>query len=227
MKKFSKIFGSIVFIGCILLSLPSWGEEGNVPKSQLPVFITSAGQSNDVNTVTVIMKQAKIGFDYCDVPTVEMIKSGVGLGEQQSSEGFHVEVKTDLEKYKKGTPYKTVIFAIGASLKGMGASGLTVDSEVKRLKALIDYCKKNKIYIIAIHSGGESRRGPAGSDNEKMIDAIAPFADYIIVVKDSNKDGRFRKIAEEKGIPFTEVNYALNIVQLMKQVFAPTTEKAK
>ena len=227
MKKLSKIFGSIVFIGFILLSLPSWGKEGDVPKAQLPVLTTSAGQSNDVNTINVIMKQAKIGFDYCDVPTVEMIKSGVGLGGQQASEGFHVEVKTDLEKFKKGTPYKTVIFAIGASLKGMGASGLTVDSEAKRLKALIDFCKKNKIYIIAIHSGGESRRGPAGSDNERMIDAVAPFADYIVVVKDSNKDGRFTKIAEEKGIAFTEVNYALNIVQLMKQVFAPATDKAK
>ena len=53
-----------------------------------------------------------------------------------------------------------------------------------------------------------------------MIDTVAPFADYIIVVKDSNKDGRFTKISEEKGIPITEVNYALNMVQLMKQVFA-------
>jgi hypothetical protein len=212
----------MVFVLFILLALPSRGEEENVPRAQLPVLITSAGQSNDVNTVTVIMKQAKIGFDYCDVPTVEMIKSGVGLGDQQTKEGFHVEIKTDLEKYKKGTPYKTIIFAIGASLKGMGASGLTVDSEIKRLKGLIDYFKKNKIFIIAIHAGGESRRGATGSDNEKMIDTVAPFADYIIVVKDSNKDGRFTKIVEEKGIPLTEVNYALNIVQLMKQVF--TTE---
>jgi hypothetical protein len=219
MKKFEILFEIMVFVFCILLALPTWGAEDKVPRAQLPVLVTSAGQSNDVNTVTVIMKQAKIGFDYCDVPTVEMIKSGVGLGDQQNKAGFHVEIKTDLEKYKKGTPYKTVIFAIGASLKGMGASGLTVDSEIKRLKSLIDYCKKNKIFIIAIHAGGESRRGAAGSDNEKMIDTVAPFADYIIVVKDSNKDSRFTKISEEKGIPLTEVNYALNMVQLMKQVF--------
>jgi len=227
MEKFSRIFGLIILVGFIFLSLPSWGEEGDVPKAQLPVLTTSAGQSNDVNTINVILKQAKIGFDYCDVPTVEMIKSGVGLGEQQSKEGFHVEVKTDLEKFKKGTPYKTVIFAIGASLKGMGASGLTVDSEVKRLKALIDYCKKNKIYIIAIHSGGESRRGAAGSDNEKMIDAVAPFADYIIAVENSNKDGRFTRISREKNIPFTEVKNALNIMQLMKQVFSNEPEETK
>ncbi len=220
MEKFSKIFGLIVFVGFIFLSLPCSSQEKSVPNAQLPVLTTSAGQSADINTINVIMNQAKIKYDYSDVPTAEMLKAGVGLGDKQSKEGFHVEIKTDLEKFKKGAPYKTIIFAIGASLKGMGASGLTVDSEIKRIKELIDYSKKNKIFIIAIHAGGESKRGAAGSDNEKMIDAVAPFADYIIVVKDSNKDGRFTKIADEKGIPFTEVNYALNIMQLMKQVFA-------
>ena len=72
---------------------------------------------------------------------------------------------------------------------------------------------------------------PKSCEEEPMtaleINAVAPFADYIVVVKDSNKDGRFTKIAEEKGIAFTEVNYALNIVQLMKQVFVASTEKAK
>lgn len=220
MEKFSKILGLIILVGFIFLSLPSWSGEETIPKAQLPVFTTSAGQSADINTLNVIMNQAKIKYDYSDVPTVEMLKAGVGLGDKQSKEGFHVEIKTDLEKFKKGTPYKTIIFAIGASLKGMGASGLTVDSEIKRLSELIDFSKKNKIFIIAIHAGGESKRGAAGSDNEKMIDAVAPFADYLIAVKDSNKDGRFSKIAQEKGIPFTEVNYALNIVQLMKQVFS-------
>jgi hypothetical protein len=224
MKQLSKIFGVMVFVFCFLLTLPSWSGDEKVPNAQLPVLNTSAGQSADINTLNVIMNQAKINYDYCDVPTVEMLKAGVGLGEKQSKEGFHVEIKTDLEKYKKGAPYKTIIFAIGASLKGMGASGLTVDSEIKRLKELIDYSKKNKIFIIAIHAGGESKRGASGSDNEKMIDAVAPFADYIIVVKDSNKDGRFTKIAEEKGIPLTEVKYALNIVQLMKQVFMPESK---
>ncbi len=219
MENFKKI--SIIFLLCgvMIWSLLLIGQEMNIPKANLPVLTTSAGQSADINTLNVIMNQAKVKYDYCDVPTVEMLQAGVGLGDRQSKEGFHVEIKTDLEKFKKGTPYKTVIFAIGASLKGMGASGLTVDSEVKRLKELIDYCKKNKILIIAVHSGGESKRGAPGSDNEKMIDAVAPFADYLIVVKDSNKDGRFSKIAQEKGIPITEVNYALNIVAVMKQVF--------
>ncbi|MDZ7332448.1 MAG: DUF6305 family protein [candidate division KSB1 bacterium] len=220
MKRFNKISIVALISGMMLFPPLLISQETNLPKAKLPVLTTSAGQSADINTLNVIMNQAKVKYDYCDVPTVDMLQAGVGLGDRQSKQGFHVEIKTDLEKFKKGTPYKTIIFAIGASLKGMGASGLTVDSEVKRLKELIDYCKKNKIFIIAVHSGGESKRGAPGSDNEKMIDAVAPFADYLIVVKDSNKDGRFSKIAQEKGIPFTEVNYALNIVGVLKQVFA-------
>ncbi len=194
------------------------GQE-QIPQAKLPVLTTSAGQSNDVNTINIVLEEAGIGYDYCDVPDVDLLKAGVGLADKESGPGFHAEVYTDLQKFPKGTPYKTVIFAIGASLKGMGASGLTVDTEAARLKRLIDYCKQNKIYIIAVHVGGTALRGAPGSDNERMIDAVAPHADYLIVTKESNKDGRFTTIAKAKNIPLTEVNYALDLVEIMKQVF--------
>jgi hypothetical protein len=190
-----------------------------VPKAKLPVLTTSAGQSNDVTTVNIVLEEAGIGYDYCDVPDIDMMKAGVGLAGKESGPGFHVEVTTDLAKYPKGTPYRAVIFAIGASLKGMGASGLTLDSEEARLKKVIDYCKQHKIFVMAVHIGGESKRGPAGSDNERMIDAVAPYADYIVVTKDSNKDGRFTKLAQSKKIPLTEIDYALGLVDIVKQVF--------
>lgn len=193
--------------------------QGQVPKAQLPILTTSAGQSNDINAVNIVMEEAEILFDYCDVPTVEMIKAGVGLAGKQSAEGFHVEVTTDLAKFPKGSPYKTAIFAIGSSLKGMGASGLTIDTEEARVKKLVEYCKQNKVFLIAVHMGGAATRGPAGSDNERMIDAVAPFADFIVVTKDSNKDGRFTKIAESAKIPITEIAYALGLVEVVKKVF--------
>jgi hypothetical protein len=189
------------------------------PKAQLPVLTTSAGQSNDVNALNIVMEEAGIKYDYCDVPTAEMLQAGVGLAGKQSAEGFHVEINTDTAKFPKGSPYKTVIFAIGASLKGMGASGLTVDTEEARLKKLVDLCKKNKIFIIAVHVGGEATRGPAGSDNERMIDAVAPFADYLIVTKDSNKDGRFTKISQKTKVTLTQVDYALGLVDVFKKIF--------
>ncbi|MCK4338200.1 MAG: hypothetical protein KAX11_09650 [Candidatus Aminicenantes bacterium] len=215
-----KLFLSLTFISAILifLSAPGLAEE-IMSKAQLPVLTTSAGQSTDVTTLNIIMEEAEILYDYCDTPGLDLLAEGVGLGGRESGEGFHAVVYTDLDTYPKGTPYKTIIFAIGASLKGMGASGLTIDSEVARLTSLIDYCKKNNIFIIAIHAGGASKRGPTGSDNEKMIDAVAPFVDYLIVVEDSNKDGRFTKISEENGIPISQVDYALDIVSILQQVF--------
>ena len=193
--------------------------ETDVPKAKLPVLTTSAGQSNDVITMNIILDEAGIKYDYCDVPTVELIDAGVGLADKESGAGFHAEVYTDLEKFPKGTPYKTMIVAIGASLKGMGASGLTVSAEESRLKKIIDHCKKKGIFIIATHVGGGTTRGAPGSDNEKMIDAVAPFADYLVVIADSNKDGRFTNIAKEKGIPLTQSEYALGLVDIFKQVF--------
>ena len=202
----------------VLLAASAHGEE--VPKAQFPVLTTSAGQSSDVMTLNIVLEEAEIGYDYCDVPSVDILSDGVGLGEREGGEGFHVESYTDMDTYPAGTPFKTMLVAIGASLKGMGASGLTVDTEAARLKAIIDHCKEKGIYIIAVHVGGTATRGAPGSDNERMIDAVAPFADYIIATADSNKDNRFTDIAKEKGVPYTQVDYALDLVEIFKQVFS-------
>jgi len=179
----------IILILTFILSMPSSSRsDSKIPKLQLPILTTSAGQSADINTLNVVLEEAEIQYDYCDVPTVDLIKKGVGLEGATSKAGFHVETYINLAKFPKGTPYQTVIIAIGASLKGMGASGLTVDTEAKRLKSIIEFCKTNKINVVAVHMGGGSKRGAPGSDNERMIDAVAPFANYIMAVADSNKD---------------------------------------
>lgn len=219
MVRFGRKYILIFFFSALIFSAGTTGTGEEIPKASLPVLSTSAGQSADVTTLNIILEEAGISYDYCDVPTADILKDGVGLGERESAEGFHVESTTDREKFPSGTPFKTVIFAIGASLKGMGASGLTVEDEVKRLKSLIDTCRKNGIFIIGVHIGGTSKRGASGSDNEKMIDAVAPYADYLIVTKDSNQDGRFTSIATEKSISLTEVEYALGVVDVLKSVF--------
>jgi len=52
-----------------------------------------------------------------------------------------------------------------------------------------------------------------------MIDTVAPYVNYLIVTKDGNKDGRFSQIAKKKNIPLTEVDYALDVVEIFKKVF--------
>jgi len=190
-----------------------------VPKAEFPVLTTSAGQSNDVVTLNILCEEAGIMYDYCDVPTVDLIAAGVGLGGAKPGPGFHVEIKTDLNKYPVGTPYKTVLVAIGASLKGMGASGLTVETEIKRLKEILGYCKEQGMLIVGIHLGGQAARGAPGSENELMIDTVAPFVDYLIVTEEGNSDGRFTKIAEERNIPLTVVKYAVDVIPVLKTLF--------
>lgn len=220
MNKYKIFFTALTFVIGIILILPLSGlNQTDLPKAKLPVLTTSAGQSQDVTTMNIILDEAGIKYDYCDVPTVEMISAGVGLAGKESGPGFHVEVYTDTDIFPEGTPYKTVIVAIGASLKGMGASGLTVGAEESRLKKIIEYCKTHGIFIIATHVGGVATRGAPGSDNERMIDTVAPFADHLIVTAESNKDGRFSTIAEDKGIPLTQIEYALDLVDIFKQIF--------
>jgi len=218
-KRIKALAYLVTFFVLLGISVSAFAQD-EIPKADYPLLTTSAGQSPDVLTLNIVAEEADILYDYCDVPTVELISEGVGLGDVESGEGFHVESYTDLEKYPKGTPYQTVMFAIGASLKGMGASGLTVADEVTRLKKLINYCEENDIFVVAIHVGGVSKRGAPGSDNEKMIDAVAPFADYIIVTSDSNQDGRFTEITEKNDIDFTEIEYALDLVGIFQTMFS-------
>lgn len=220
MKKINMIISILTLFFFAFLINSGFATAQELPKAELPVLTTSAGQSPDVTTLNIVCEEAGIMYDYCDVPDVDMVGSGVGLAGKESTEsGFHVEINTDLEQFPEGTPYKTIMFAIGASLKGMGASGLTVDDEVNRLKRIIDYCKENHIFIIGIHVGGVSKRGAPGSDNEKMITTVAPYADLLIVAKDSNKDGRFTEISNSNDIPLREIDYALNLVPLLTEIF--------
>ena len=142
MKNFKRKILFPLAIGFLLLASASDAAAQDIPKASLPVLTTSAGQSAEIDILNAICEEAGVKYDYCDVPDVNLIKAGVGLADKESGPGFHAEVYTDLDKFPKGTPYKTVIVAIGASLKGMGASGLTVSAEENRLKKIIEYCKK-------------------------------------------------------------------------------------
>lgn len=188
----------------------------DVEKVEFPVVLTSGGQSDEVNTVIYLAEEIDIPFDYCDILSQEELAAGVGLGGAKNAQGKHVTISSE---ETEGTQFKTLWIALGASLKGMGASGLSVDDEVKRLKALIDYAKENDIKILTFAIGGEIRRGLQGSPNEAMIDAVALYSDLIVVTADTNMDGRFNKIAEENGIPIIEVESAFDLLDTIPEIF--------
>lgn len=97
---------------------------------ELPLLITSAGQSAEVQLASVLAKRAGLTYTLSKTATPE------DLGE-----------------------FKTLALVIGASLKGLGAAGLDIDQEKERVSSLIQGAQENGIRILCLHLGGEQRRG--------------------------------------------------------------------
>jgi hypothetical protein len=130
----------------------------------------------------------------------------------------------DLRSAKEsGAPYRTLIIVMGASLKGMGAAGISMDDEISRTEALIEEARNQGIKIIGAHIEGIKRRaqGAAAGDNtdEQSIDTVAPNSQLLIVRKDGNEDGRFSIIAEEKNIPLILVEKNLDLLEELQKIF--------
>ena len=121
------------------------------PKAQAPVLVTSCGQSPGPLKLTVFLKKLGIEYDY----------------------------KADAtDKDLASKKYKTLIIVTGASLKGMGAAGVSMKDELARTAAIIDAAKKGGVLLIGAHIEGMARRsqGAEAGDNsdEQSIDAVLP-----------------------------------------------------
>jgi hypothetical protein len=164
-------------------------------KGQTPLLITNAGQGPGAKMSRLLLQRTGVvsDFDY--------------LAEPQPA---------DL----KARPYKTLMVVLGSTAKGLGASGITIDQEIDRLNAMIAEAKKLKLQIVAVLLEGKSRRGKPGGADERCIDAIAPFANYLVVKKDGNEDGRFDAIAKKSGAPLTIIDDALDFSEVVKAMYA-------
>jgi hypothetical protein len=195
------LFILVLFIGRFLAAAQS-----DSPKAELPVIVTSCGQSPGATMLKVIFMKMKIEHP----PPAHEIKM--------------LATSNDLKTAKEsGAPYKTLIIVMGASLKGMGAAGISMDDEISRTEALIDEARNQGIKIIGAHIEGIKRRaqGAAAGDNtdEQSIDTVAPNSQLLIVRKDGNEDGRFTIIAEEKNIPLILVEKNLDLFQELQKIF--------
>jgi hypothetical protein len=111
----------------------------------------------------------------------------------------------------------------GASLKGMGAAGVSIQDELERTAELIAEAQRQGIPIIGAHVEGMARRaqGAAAGDNsdEMSIDAVIPNSDLIIVRQDGNADRRFSIISENAGIPLILFEKNMELGDVLKSVF--------
>ncbi|MFB0565998.1 MAG: DUF6305 family protein [Candidatus Aminicenantaceae bacterium] len=193
------LFLTVLLISWIFSSLSAAQTE--TPKANLPVLITSCGQSPGPVMLKVILKKLNLDFELNSLATVKDLRA----------------------KLNAGTPYKSLIIVMGASLKGMGAAGISIDNELDRISKLIEEARRQGIKIVGAHIEGMKRRaqGAAVGDNtdELSIDAVAPNSDLLIIKKAGNTDNRFTIIADEKKIPMIEVEKNSDLLTELKKVF--------
>ena len=198
MKCISLIILLLVIGG--LASSPTMAQKQTI-KLEQPVLLTSCGQSPGPLKIKVFLAKLKIDYVY----------------DLQASEG-------DLAaKKKEGKPFKSLIIVTGASLKGMGASKVSIEDELDRAKKLIAEARKQGIKVVGAHVEGMERRaqGAAPGDNsdELSIDAVCPQSDLLLVRKDGDEDKRFTAISTGKKIPQVTFEKNMELSDVLKNLY--------
>jgi hypothetical protein len=153
-----------------------------------PGLLTSAGQSPDVTIVKVLLNtQLKLGLEYKP------------LAQPSDLAGM-----------------KTLVVVLGVSTKGLGAAGLDLDKELARVKALLKAARDQGIKVLALHIGGEARRGKTSND---VISLVVPEADCAVVVAAGNKDKLFNQLAARRNVPVVEVERTTAAGDAVKAMF--------
>jgi hypothetical protein len=186
----------LIFLICLGSLLSFSVNQAVAQNASEPVLLTSCGQSPGPVRLKIFLQKLTINFDY------------------------NLQAKA---KNKEGKPYKSIIIVTGASLKGMGAAGVSMDDEITRTKALIAEAKKQGIKVIGSHIEGMARRsqGATTGDNtdEMSIDAVCNVSDMMIVKKEGDSDGRFTAIAKAKNIPLVLFEMNTEISDVLKKVY--------
>ncbi len=191
---------TLIKITAVLLALLIFPEM-MAQKAGQPIMLTSCGQSPGPVRLRIFMQRLKLDFEYKEMATAQ-----------------------DLINAKNaGKPFKSVIIVTGASLKGMGAAGVSIDDELKRTAELIAEARKQGITVIGSHIEGMARRsaGASAGDNsdELSIDAVCPNSDLLIIKNEGDEDGRFTTISKNKKIPMFGFELNNDIVTVLEQIF--------
>lgn len=153
-----------------------------------PIYVTSFGQSTDASMVDTCMKRIKVSYKYNAQASASDI-SGC----------------------------KTLIIAVGASTKGLGAAGISEDAERKRAKAIMDVVAKEKIQVICVHVGGATRRGTL---SDEFADMVLPKSSYIVLKEDANFDYKFTDFAQKNNVPISLIYTSSSLVDVFKDLLA-------
>lgn len=153
-----------------------------------PVLITSLGRSPGGLMAKVLAERAGLAHDYIE-------------GAQPS----------DLRGVQ------TLILVLGASSKGLGAAGISLDDEITRGRALVAEARRQGLAVVVMHIEGEPRRGAL---SDALITEFTPQADYVVVKTDGNADGLFTTLCQAHGLPLRTITTTAEAAEVMVDLFS-------
>ncbi|MFO1185808.1 MAG: DUF6305 family protein [Bauldia sp.] len=158
------------------------------PKAAPPVLVTSIGRSLDSFQIQLVVRRLGVEFKHVADADAD------GLGNA-----------------------KTLILAVGASLKGFGDAGITIKDELARTTKILDTAKAKGLYVILVHLGGEDRRDALSN---QLIDLVGPRSNYMIIRDDSDADKMFTGISKTGNIPLVVIDGPDTLRPALEKIFA-------
>ncbi len=152
------------------------------------VVVTSSGQALDAFTVKTMLSRAGVENTYDAVIEADALDG------------------TDV-----------LIVAVGASVKGFGAAGITADSEKARTQALLDKAKEEEAQVIAVHIGGSDRRGGL---SEQFVTLVSEQADILVVSEEGNSDDYFTRVSQERDVPLVLIKLPAQVGGAIAELIA-------
>jgi len=192
MKPTSRTKAVAALLAAILLTIGIFSaaaQAASFQKFSGQAYLTSVGQNSDAAVMKVLLNtRLKMGMEY------------------------NIAVKADALG-----DIKTLVLVLGASNKGLGAAGVTIEQEMDRARALIAYAKAKGVRILSLHTGGSARRGESSN---ALISLCVPASDYVVVVAEGNKDQFFNEQCGRAGVPLAEVATLAEAGTVFKSLFA-------
>lgn len=172
-------------LAALCAALPAAAADGT--RFERPGILSSIGQSSDIAVVKVLLNtRLRLGLD------VRPLAQPADLAGR-----------------------KTLVVVVGASSKGLGAVGLDVSREVGRAEALLAAARDRRVAVVALHTGGPSRRGKT---TDELIRRVVPMSDQVVVVASGNRD-RIFQAASGGRVPIVEVGSLSEVGDAVQALF--------
>ncbi len=180
-----------VWPGCTVLfvvAAASLGVSAPQYTARRPVAITACGQAADALTVSLLSNRLHMDHLF--------------------------DARLNPDRLRR---IRTLVVVIGGSVSGLVDAAADGNREESRIKALLARARQLEIGVIAVHVGGESRRGTV---SDRLIEAVVERADYVIVTEGGNRDGLFTRAARARTIPLVIVEEAADVGRELNAVLS-------